>query len=207
MKNKTIKTIACVLAGLTLTACGGETNEANAGDSLLKEFPSIETLLDDNTRHGFFSPEGSPTNIDYELRVEQNKYDRSLNNVYAGIFKNVDVGERLERQTGTAIWKADIETLRNTARNTYTNRNFRINFGARTIKFNDSDFDVDLSYTEEGIISGDITVTLFVSGFELPQSSSNVYGLIGQDKAVGIFTASETGLLADLAGGFVASPQ
>ncbi len=206
MINKTTKTIACVIAGLTLSACVGSVN-----------VPSDES--DDASRTAQSSGASGAITI--------KEFTREANSISGSIFLNdpsrqswtgrcLIVGRLcsayypntigitpLADNTGTATYSGSIHlqfvNRNNAISKRATDATFKVNFDENRVLYDGTigDFSLQIraDFTPRGLITGTLS---------LDRNDSYLLGVIGQTEMAGSFTTSSRPSVG-FAGGFTAS--
>ena len=207
MKKQTTKTIACVIAGLTLSACVGSVNvPSDESDDTSRDVESGEAsgaitlndLKDAGTLYGrrravFIYDTSQPTwtGLCFDTQFCVAYYPN-----------RIDITP-LADNTGTATYSGSIHlqfiNRNNTTTDRVTDATFKVNFDENKILYDGtiSDFSLKVraDFTPRGLITGTLS---------LDRDDSSLLGVIGQNEMVGSFTTSMTSNVS-FAGGFTAS--
>ena len=172
MKNKTTKTIACLLAGLTLSACMEKDKNLTTAD-----YP-------DHPNRQF--AEGNALYADCFSDA----------NCIAFYPSNINIAP-LTDTNGRAVYRGTISGayfVNSTQYDTYSQQaSFHVNFGARTVSYQGviagSDVDVTATYNARGIMTG---------SYRTGSRPGRIIGLVGETELIGSFALNN----GDSAGGF-----
>ncbi len=211
MINKTTKTIACVIAGLTLTACGkGE----SATD--LFDYPTLQSVRDNGIVNTFVT---APCPQNYCIF---NTLEHDISYMTASLGSSVKVGAPITdiTATGSLIWNMTASLQQVLTQVTF-DRGGSVTIGDReldTLSFTgelqidldrkiitgyantnprSSTINIDGTFADNQTISGDV---VFYSG-ESDQTGTlgDITGIIDSTKVLGIYKGN------GFAGGFIAS--
>ena len=197
MKNKTIKTLAYLLAGLSLSACAGagadETaTTGEAGEAItVDDLEAVETPLSTNgVGYNFLSSSS------------QSWTGGCLGNCVA-FYPDVIGITPLADNTGTATYSGSVHVQFNNRLGTTTDRvtdaTFKVNFDENEILYDGTIGNLALQiradFTPRGLITGTLS---------LDRNDSYLLGVIGQTEMAGAFTTRTTSDVG-FAGGFTAS--
>ncbi len=201
MINKTTKTMACVIAGLTLTACVGSIdasgNTSTNPKTEQKTEPTLHTLPRVSGNTALLGGAGA----DYLLSCT------SIRSFGCLIFyDNEEMLIPLTDNEGKATYSGTINySFYSTVGRRQTNRSaeaeFKVNFTQKTITYNGtiqngignpSTGSMDAKYNSTGQITGIV---------EIDNSAADISGVIGASKMLGYFANEDN----HYAGGFTAS--
>ena len=195
MKNKTTKTIACLLAGLTLSACVGSVNvPSNAED---------ETKMDEaNQPSGRLTLADFPAHPNNQFR-QGNTLTTSCgitlgcSGVYPVDIDIVPLSNNEGRATYTGTIRVSLKpTLITRQVNFSAEAEFKVDFNEKNIRYagiiGGSATSIKATFNPRGQITG---------SFELGDTQSDLIGLIGQTEMIGVFAGGDS---TTLSGGFTA---
>ncbi len=200
MKNKTTKTIACVIAGLTLSACVGSVNvPAGTGDSV-KEGGAVKRStaqltfadlparpnnnfdsIDDDSPTGSCVGSGSSNPVSFSNRRCFGEYPT-----------NIDIAPLNDNNNGISTYAGSVSvSYYNTSyyvRDITENIDIIVNFDNKTLRYSgqvaSNSFSINGSFTDRGIITGSVDFG----------DTGDLIGLIGQNEAIGVFSSGSTGI-------------
>ncbi len=201
MKNKTIKAIACVIAGLTLTACVGSIDASGNTSTNPKIEQNTEPTLHILPRVSGNKSLLGRAGADYLLSCT------GIRSVGCLIFyDNEEMLIPLTDNEGKATYSGTINySFYSTVGRRQTNRSaeaeFKVNFTQKTITYNGtiqngignpSTGSMDAKYNSKGQITGIV---------EIDNTAADISGVIGASKMLGYFANDDN----HYAGGFTAS--
>ena len=209
MKNKTTKTIACVLAGLTLSACVGSVNvPAGTGDSV-KEGGAVKRStarltfadlparpnnnfdsIDDDSPKGSCVGSGSSNPVSFSNLRCFGEYPT-----------DIDIAPLNDNNSGIATYSGNVSVSaynpNNYAKDITEPMKLIVNFDDNTLIYLGTIQSIALNingdFTDRGIITGTV---------ELGQRNGQLIGLIGQNEAIGVFASDGKNDNGDFGGGF-----
>ena len=208
MKNKTIKTIACVIAGLTLTACVGavnvppkdadtetETREAEVMDKI-PDLPQIDvgrgyyigTLTSSRSTFGFVR--AFRIDVDFDNRTLNGGESRSTPSSRGSSFGTSRYRTQGDFNVACAIQK-------NRDGISYRSGNLCITPARQAVNYN---LGVSGSFTDNGVISGTVNYERCAPTCPRFGDTANLTGMIDKQKIVGSFSG-------DFSGGFTVNRQ
>ncbi len=213
MINKTIKTIAYLLAGLTLSACVGSVNvpsndSDNASRAAESGGASGAITIDDlqTASNSLFNKNDEGNHYSFTNDLSQQSWTGLCTGTGAckAYYPNTIDITPLADNTGTATYSGSIHlqfnNLLDTTTDRVTNATFKVNFDEHEILYDgtigDFSLQVRADFTPRGLITGTLS---------LDRDDSYLLGVIGQTEMVGSFVAPFNFKNGSFAGGFTAS--
>ena len=207
MKNKTTKTIACVIASLTLSACVGSVNvpsdESDNANRDAESGSANRAITANDLQRAGDARNGGRSYIFLNDSSQQSWTGTCVLEICSARYPNTIGITPLADNTGTATYSGSIHVQFINQLGGTTDRTagakFKINFDENKVLYDGTIGELSLKvradFTSRGLITGTLS---------LDRNDSYLLGVIGQNEMAGSFTTSTTSN-ADFAGGFTAS--